>query len=79
MFDTATGRVRSLPSAHGATALTVSKNGESLLYVRNDALWLLPRLDGTPVRIAAPLFPLHNWPQYYAQIDWSYQFAWSSK
>ena len=79
MFDTATGRVRSLPAAHGATAITVSRDGKSLLYVRNDALWLLPSLNGTPVRIAAPLFPLHNWPQYYAQIAWSDQFAWSGK
>lgn len=79
MFDSATGRVRSLPAAHGATAMTVSPDGNSLLYVRNDALWLLPTLNAKPVRIAAPLFPLNHWPQYYAQIAWSAEFAWSSK
>jgi hypothetical protein len=78
-FDSVTSRVRALPAADGATAITVSRDGKSLLYVRNDALWLLPRLNGKPVRIAAPLFPSHNWPQYYAQVAWSAQFAWSSK
>lgn len=66
-----------LPPAHGATAITWSGDGRSLLYIRNDALWFLPSLTGTPVRIAAPLFPSHNWPQYYAQIAWSAQFAWT--
>jgi hypothetical protein len=79
MLDSATGRVRSLPSAHGATAISVAANSKSLLYVRNDALWLLPTLNGTPVRVAAPLFAPHSWPQYYAQVAWSSQFAWSSK
>jgi WD40-like Beta Propeller Repeat len=77
LYDSSTGRVQALPGAHGATAITWSRNGRSLLYVRNDALWLLPTLDGRPVRIAAPLFPFHNWPQYYAQIAWAHQFAWA--
>lgn len=79
MLDSATGHVRSLPTAHGATAISVAANGKSLLYVRNDALWLLPTLNGEPVRVAAPLFAPHSWPQYYAQVAWSSQFAWSSK
>lgn len=79
MFDTTTGHLRSVPAAHGATAVTVSRDGKSLLYVRDDALWLLPSLNGTAARIATPLFPAHNWPQYYAQIAWSDQFAWSAK
>jgi hypothetical protein len=79
MLDSASGRVRSLPTAHGATAISVAANGKSLLYVRNDALWLLPTLNGKPVRVAAPLFAPHRWPQYYAQVAWSSQFAWSSK
>ena len=77
LYDSSTGRVRSLPAAHGATAITWSQDGRGLLYVRNDALWLLPAIDGRPVRIAAPLFPFHNWPQYYAQIAWASQFAWA--
>lgn len=79
MFDTATQHVHSIPAAHGATAISVSQDGKTLLYVRNDALWLLPKLSGKPVRIAAPLYPVNNWPQYYAQVAWSAQFAWSSQ
>ncbi|MGD0713119.1 MAG: hypothetical protein ABSB24_02900 [Gaiellaceae bacterium] len=62
----------------GATALRWSADGKSLIYVRGDALWLLPGLTRRPVRIAAPLFPPGNWPQYFAQIPWSTQFAWWS-
>ena len=57
----------------------MSRDDQGLLYVRDDALWLLPKLSGRPIRIAAPLFPLHNWPQYYAQVAWSAQYAWSAK
>lgn len=67
-----------LPAAAGAAAPIWSPNGNSLLYVRDDALWLLPTLNGHPVRIAGPLFPPDNWPQYYAQIAWSAQFAWAA-
>ena len=77
LYDSSAGRVRALSAAHGATAITWSRNGRSLLYVRNDALWLLPAIGNRPVRIAAPLFPTHNWPQYYAQIAWASQFAWT--
>ena len=49
---------------------------DSLLYVRNDSLWLLPTIAGKPVRVAAPLFPLYNWPQCYAQIAWNARFSW---
>ena len=78
LYDSSTGHGRALSAAHGATAITWSRDGRSLLYVRNDALWLLPAIGGRPVRIAAPLFPFHNWPQYYAQIAWASQFAWTS-
>lgn len=79
IYDTASGRTRSIPAAHGGTAVTVSRDDQGLLYVRDDALWLLPKLSGRPIRIAAPLFPPHNWPQYYAQVAWSAQYAWSAK
>ncbi len=78
LYDTSTGRVRLLAVARGATAITWSRDGRSLLYVRNDALWMLPTLNSRPVRIGSPLFVSHNWPQYYAQIAWASQFAWAS-
>jgi TolB protein len=78
LYDLGVNRARELDAARGATSITWSRDGSSLLYVRNDALWLLPTLTGQAVRIAAPLFPFHSWPQYYAQIAWASQFAWSS-
>jgi WD40 repeat protein len=78
LYDVATRRAHELIAARGATAITWSRDGRGLLYVRDDALWLLPSLTGKPVRIAAPLFA-GRWPQYFAQVDWSAQFAWSSR
>lgn len=78
LYDTVTRGVRSLPAADGATAVNWSRNGRSLLYVGDDALWLLPTLAGRPIRIATPLYPPHDWPQYFAEIAWSGQFAWSA-
>lgn len=77
--DTATGMLRALPAAKGATSISWSPDGKSLLYVKNDALWLLPGLTGKAVEIASPLFAQAAWPQYYTQIAWSAQFAWASQ
>lgn len=63
----------------GAAAPTWSHDGNSLLFVKNDSLWLLPRLNGRPVRVAGPLFHPHSWPSYYGQIDWQARFAWWSR
>ncbi|HZS25539.1 MAG TPA: hypothetical protein VFA30_11215 [Gaiellaceae bacterium] len=77
LYDASTGHVRPLPAAHGATAITWSHDGRSMLYVRDDALWLLPALGGKAVRIVAPIFR-RAWPQYFAQVAWSSQFGWAS-
>jgi hypothetical protein len=79
LFNTSTGRTRSVPEAQGATAINWSSNDRSLLYVRKDAIWLLPTLTRKPVRIATPIFPPNHWPEYYTEIAWSGQFAWSSR
>jgi WD40-like Beta Propeller Repeat len=63
-------------NAPGATVPAWSADGNSLLYMARDGLWLLPRLGGQPVRIATPLFRPGNWPAYYGQVDWLAQFAW---
>jgi WD40-like Beta Propeller Repeat len=72
------GGARRVPGSHGATAPVWSANGKSLMYEAGDALWLVPALPGRPVKIAAPLFPVSNWPTYYGQVDWAQQFAWSA-
>lgn len=53
-------------------------DGQRLLYVRDDGLWLLNPAGGDPVRIVASLFK-GAWPDYYYYIDWPDQFAWYSK
>jgi WD40 repeat protein len=62
----------------GAAAPVWSADGRSLLYVADDALWLLPSLSGKPLRIAAPLFSPGAWPSFYGEVGWSGQFAWST-
>lgn len=67
-------RTRSL---RGVSVPIWSADGKSLLYVKGDAIWLLPQLYGKPVRIATPLFR-GAWPSYYGQMAWPAQFAWWS-
>ena len=69
---------RAIPDSTGAAAPVWSSDGRSLLFVRDDALWLLPRLDGKPVRVAAPLFGTRVWPNAHGNVPWSRQFAWHS-
>lgn len=77
LYDPKTATTRALPAANGGTAFVWSPDGKGLLFVKNDALWLLPRLDGQAVRIAGPIYPAGRWPQYYAQVDWAHQFSWA--
>jgi hypothetical protein len=72
-------RASEIPATAGATAPVWSSDGRSLLYVADDALWLLPALPGPPVRIAGPLFAPNDWPGYYGEVDWGGQFAWVSR
>lgn len=78
LIDLATDAIRRLEAATGAADPVWSTDGKRLLYVRDDGIWLLPSLSSPPVEIASPLFPVNNWPQYYAQVAWSSQFAWWS-
>jgi len=67
----------------GSSVPTWSRDGRDLLYERNDGLWLAPVSGGTPTRIAYPLLTasqLYGFStvNYYGQIPWTAQFAWSS-
>jgi hypothetical protein len=75
LYDPAQRSLREL-DASGASVPTWAADGESLLYVAQDGLWLLPSLSGRPVQIAGPLFPPDDWPTFYGQVNWLSQFAW---
>jgi hypothetical protein len=76
LYDAASGVLRSVRSAAGATVPQWSHDGKSLLYVSGNGLWLLPSPTGKPEEIASPLFASGNWPEYYGQVAWSAQFSW---
>jgi hypothetical protein len=73
----------------GIAAPTWSADGRLILYVRDNALWLIdpfggrvrttpghPALSGGPaVRVVSQLFA-GAWPDYYGYTDWQSQFAW---
>jgi hypothetical protein len=79
VYDTRTHRLRTVPSARGATAPLWSADGKSIVYVADDGVWLLPSLGAKPTRIASPLFTPSNWPSYFGQIAWPLQLAWWSR
>ncbi|HET7567889.1 MAG TPA: hypothetical protein VFJ91_07855 [Gaiellaceae bacterium] len=70
---------RLVPESAGAAAPVWSADGRSLLFAKDDALWLLPSLHGRPVRVAAPLFGTRAWPNAHGNVPWPSQFAWSSR
>jgi hypothetical protein len=73
----------------GIAAPTWSANAKLILYVGDNALWLIdpfggpvettpghPALrGGTPVRVVSQLFA-GAWPDFYGYTDWQSQFAW---
>jgi len=58
-------RLRTIGAARGATAPLWSSDRESLVFLADDGVWLLPELDAKPVRIATPLFTPSSWPSYF--------------
>jgi hypothetical protein len=77
-FPYAGGKPHRLRAAGtGVAAPQWSQSGRSILYVRNNALWLVGANGQRAARrIAGPLFA-GRWPTYYGYIDWTDQFAWS--
>jgi hypothetical protein len=55
-----------------------SADSKSLLFVRDDALYLIPRIGALPVEVAGPLLRPRAWGGYYGELDWTSQFAWSA-
>ena len=77
LYSAKTGKYVEATAARGAVVPIWSKSGTNLLYVGNDGLWLLKSPTSTPSEIAGPLFPPNDWNAYFAQVDWTNQFAWS--
>jgi WD40 repeat protein len=62
----------------GASAPVWSSTGDGLLFVRDDALYLVPRPGAVPHRIAGPLLPASEWTSTsFGGIDWRFLFAWA--
>lgn len=87
VYDPAGDRSTKIAGISGVSVPTWSRNGKSLLYVDNDALWLAPATGGTPTKVATPLFSGARWLDnatsdqsiaFYGQIPWTSQFDWWS-
>jgi dipeptidyl aminopeptidase/acylaminoacyl peptidase len=78
LLESGSSTPRRVPGTGGAASPAWSADGRSLLYVSNDALWLLPTTSGRPIRIVAPLFRRDDWNSFFGEIDWADQFAWQS-
>jgi hypothetical protein len=89
LWNSATNTSKKVAGVNGATVPVWSKNGEDLLYVDNNALWLwLWRVHGAkPIRIASPLFLRSQWIaansgiqfSFFEQVDFLGQFSWWSR
>lgn len=62
----------------GATTPLWSADGQSLVYVAGNSVWLLPSIGSRPVKVASPLLSPSDWGARYGGIDWAADFAWSS-
>jgi WD40-like Beta Propeller Repeat len=86
LWNSATNTSKRVATLSGVTVPIWSKNGEDLLYVDNDALWLWRVNGGQPTRVASPLFSPKQWIaknsgfqfSYYEQVNFSGQFSWWS-
>ena len=62
----------------GVAAPTWSANAQDILYVRDNALWLVPfTTTGPALPVVSRLFA-GNWPNVNGYIAWQSQFAWHS-
>jgi WD40-like Beta Propeller Repeat len=86
LWDSTTNTSTKVADVNGATVPVWSKNGEDLLYVDNNALWLWHVRGGRPIRIAGPLLPRSQWKaansgiqfSFFEQVDFLGQFSWWS-
>jgi hypothetical protein len=90
VWDSLTRTSRRIASVTGASVPVWSQNGKDLLFVKEDALWLVAVAAGSPAEVAGPLCSEAQWQSayepdgdslgtaYYGQIPWVQQFNWWS-
>jgi hypothetical protein len=68
-----------MPIPRAGTAVAAPEvHSHTLLYVRDNALWLLDLAsDAQPVQVSGPLFSQAPPPNYYGITDWRDSYAWS--
>lgn len=72
-----TGLYHVRAAGHGVYAPQWSRDGRYLLYVRDNAVWLIDAAGRTAVRVVSPLIPSTAAPaDYYGHIAWSSVLAW---
>jgi len=54
-----------------------SRDGSHVLYLRDDALWLIPTGGADPTRIVGPFPGPFDLTGYYGYVSWAGVFAWS--
>jgi hypothetical protein len=86
LWNAKTNTSKKIDDVDGATVPVWSKNGEDLLYVDNNALWLWHVDGGEPTRIASPLFLPSQWIankdfqfSFFEQVNFLGQFSWWSR
>jgi TolB protein len=68
----------------GIASPTWSADGQYILYVRDNGLWLIHMFAGNGSLLMSPAQRVVNslffgaWPSYYGYVDWQSQFAWHS-
>lgn len=70
-------RPTAVAGTSGAAQPVWSSDSKSLLFVRDDKLFLIARVGEPPVEVAGSLFSAGAWSAYYGEVDWGAEFAWS--
>lgn len=68
-----------MTSAPAGSVLAVpSAQGDAMVVVADDALWLTDTNGAPPIRVAGPLYSTVGPSGFYGAVDWAGTFAWSA-
>jgi hypothetical protein len=77
LLSSGSSRPAEVPGTQGASDPAWSTDGRSLIYVANDAVWLISHLGAAPVEIASPLLVPTDWGARFGVVHWTSDLAWS--